>query len=39
MGLWGSGRTTVDLDFLVCRDDMEKVDNMMKTIQGNFKET
>lgn len=31
MGLWGSGRTTVDLDFLVSLDDMEKVDNMMKT--------
>lgn len=30
MGLWGVGKTTIDLDFLVNRDDMEKVDNIMK---------
>jgi hypothetical protein len=29
MGLWGMGRTTVDIDFLVHRDDMEKVDVIM----------
>ncbi len=29
MGLWGMGRTTVDIDFLVHRDDMEKVDAIM----------
>lgn len=32
MGLWGVGKTTIDLDFLVNRDDMEKVDNMMKEL-------
>ncbi len=30
LGLWGVGRTTVDLDFLVNRDDMESVDMIMK---------
>jgi len=29
MGLWGRGRTTVDVDFLVNRDDMKKVDIIM----------
>ena len=29
MGLWGMGRTTVDIDFLVYRDDLEKVDAIM----------
>ncbi len=27
MGLWGGSRSTVDLDFLVHRDDMERVHN------------
>ncbi len=30
MGLWGMGRTTVDIDFLVSRDDMIKVDSIMR---------
>ncbi len=29
MGLWGGSRSTVDLDFLVHRDDMEKVHAIM----------
>lgn len=29
MGLWGGSRSTVDLDFLVRRDDMEKVYGIM----------
>jgi hypothetical protein len=29
MGLWGMGRSTVDIDFLVYRDDMEKVNTIM----------
>lgn len=29
MGLWGGSRSTVDLDFLVHRDDMEKVHKIM----------
>lgn len=32
MGLWGMGRTTVDLDFLVNRDDMDKVDSIMTSL-------
>ncbi len=32
LGLWGVGRTTVDIDLLVNRDDMEKVDLIMKEI-------
>ena len=30
MGLWGGTRSTVDLDFLVNRDDMEKVDGIVR---------
>lgn len=29
LGLWGVGRTTVDIDFLVKRDDMRKTDGIM----------
>lgn len=29
MGLWGGSRSTVDLDFLVHRDDMERVNSIM----------
>jgi len=29
LGLWGVGRTTVDIDFLVKRDDMKKTDEIM----------
>lgn len=29
MGLWGMGKTTVDIDLLVHKDDMEKVDAIM----------
>lgn len=29
LGLWGVGRTTVDIDFLVRRDDMKKTDDIM----------
>lgn len=32
MGLLGSGKTTIDLDFLVNREDMEKVDDIMKCL-------
>lgn len=30
MGLWGGSRSTVDLDFLVVREDMPKVGKIMK---------
>ncbi|MBZ0156071.1 MAG: nucleotidyltransferase family protein [Alphaproteobacteria bacterium] len=30
MGLWGGARSTVDLDFLVSREDIEKVDAIMR---------
>ena len=30
LGLWGVGRTTVDIDFLVKRDDMKKTDGIMR---------
>ncbi len=29
MGLWGMGRSTVDLDFLVHREDIQKLDGIM----------
>jgi hypothetical protein len=29
LGLWGYGRATVDVDFLVIRDDMPKVNDLM----------
>jgi len=29
LGLWGVGRATVDIDFLVKRDDMEKINKIM----------
>ena len=29
MGLWGGSRSTVDLDFLIYRDDMTKVHGIM----------
>ncbi len=32
MGLWGAGRATVDIDFLVNRDDLEKVDSIMSAL-------
>jgi Uncharacterised nucleotidyltransferase len=32
MGLWGAARATVDLDFLVNREDMEKVSQIMKEL-------
>ncbi len=32
LGLWGVGRTTVDIDLLVNRDDMEEVDLIMKEL-------
>src|SRR3989304_1912400 len=32
MGLWGGSRSTVDLDFLVHRNDMEKVHKIMTDI-------
>lgn len=30
MGLWGAARATVDMDFLISRDDLEKVDEILK---------
>ena len=30
LGLWGVGRTTVDIDFLINRDDINKLDTIMK---------
>lgn len=30
LGLWGINRTTIDLDFLIHRDDIDKVDKIMK---------
>jgi hypothetical protein len=32
LGLWGTARATVDLDFLVNREDMEKVDQIMREL-------
>jgi hypothetical protein len=32
LGLWGTARATVDLDFLVDRGDMEKVDQIMREL-------
>lgn len=32
MGLWGAGRATVDIDFLVNRDDLEKIDRIMTAL-------
>lgn len=32
IGLWGAGRSTVDVDFLIRRDDMETVDRIMRDI-------
>jgi len=32
MGMWGSGRATVDIDFLVNRDDMDKVNGIMNSL-------
>ena len=29
LGLWGVGRATIDLDFLVSRDDLDKIDTVM----------
>ncbi len=37
MGLWGMGRTTVDIDFLVHKDDMNKVDRIMKELDYECK--
>lgn len=39
VGLWGGSRSTVDLDFLVNRDDMEKIDHAMLGLgyEGKFK--
>lgn len=35
LGLWGVDRTTADLDFLVLRDDMEKVDRILRDMGYN----
>lgn len=32
LGLWGGSRSTVDLDFLICKDDLEKVHRIMTKI-------
>ncbi len=32
MGLWGGSRSTVDLDFLVHRDDMQKVHGIVTAL-------
>ena len=32
LGLWGVARSTVDLDFLVHRDDLAKIDGIMKDL-------
>ena len=32
LGLWGYGRATADIDFLAHRDDMDKVDTVMKSL-------
>ncbi|MCX5885957.1 MAG: nucleotidyltransferase family protein [Proteobacteria bacterium] len=31
-GLWGVGRSTVDIDFLVDRDDLSKIDRVMQEL-------
>ena len=30
LGLWGVGKTTVDIDFLVPREDMNEIDGIMR---------
>ncbi len=37
LGLWGAARATVDLDFLVHRDDMGKVAEIMQTLGYELK--
>jgi hypothetical protein len=39
MGLWGVGRATVDIDFLVNRDDLDKIDNIMSALgyEGRYR--
>ncbi|MFA5793905.1 MAG: nucleotidyl transferase AbiEii/AbiGii toxin family protein [Candidatus Brocadiia bacterium] len=32
MGLWGAGRSTVDIDFLADRDDIDQIDVIMKKL-------
>jgi hypothetical protein len=32
LGLWGVGRSTVDIDFLVDRDDLGKIDRIMQEL-------
>lgn len=32
LGLWGVGRTTFDLDFLIDKEDLEKVDRIMSSL-------
>lgn len=32
LGLWGLGRATMDLDFLILKDDMPKVDNLFRSL-------
>ncbi|MFH1227464.1 MAG: nucleotidyl transferase AbiEii/AbiGii toxin family protein [Planctomycetota bacterium] len=32
MGLWGAGRSTVDIDFLADRDDLAQIDAIMKKL-------
>ncbi len=31
-GLWGASRTTVDLDFLIDRNDLERIESVMKEL-------
>ncbi len=37
LGLWGVGRATVNIDFLVHRDDLDKVDNIMRGLSYECK--
>jgi len=32
LGLWGSGRSTLDMDFLIDRDDLSKVGTIMERL-------
>jgi len=32
LGLWGAGRSTVDIDFLVDRDDLGKIGSIMEEL-------
>ncbi len=32
LGLWGAGRTTIDIDFLISRDDVKQIEKIMTEV-------